>query len=736
MGMNAGSAATGLLRAHKAQISLATAQVKAGRAALIQASADVSRRTAALAAAQGTLQQAAAERALDMAQRRRKATVDALTAAQARLASSTSLLSAGMGLLGGPAGIAAMAATGIFYFAQKSAEAERNALALKDQVKLLTSDIEKMNDVTKNSAISEQFEVIKKQEDQIESARAKLKSYYLELQMAGQVNAGEVEPSPFIRHDAAAIERDIKKQLKAIQDLEEGLNKAGHEYNMLTNTAYRAGVALRETVDDVSAAANEAARLALNFESLDKSINSTALQIDVAKLASKGLSEEAFVLAGLQRAMGDAALESAADLITLAKSEEIAGDMAEGLKAKLTDLAGKLKSLYKLNEEKPKKSKASGGSGNKPEDTFKRQNAQMLQQIALYGKTSELAKIQYQFTHGELKSLDSAKKVALERNAIELDRLNAQRDYKSLMDGLQTDEERLLSTTKERLEVLKKANLSAGEYQEAAEKISKASVAKPPEFDGLSPEVGGAASEMINIAKAEAELKKWHDTQIEMQNQLLAEKEINAKQHADRLTEIEQTGAARRSEIQSAYSAAALGTVASMTGQMADMMSQMGDKNSAAYKAMFLTSKAAAIAQAMISTEVAATKALEMGTVLGIPAAALVRGLGYASIGMIASQTIAGMAHDGIDNVPREGTWLLDRGERVVDARTNADLKSYLSSANGSRGGNVININIPVEAGNNVSEQDGKALGALIRQQTISVITEQSRPGGLLNRRG
>ena len=43
------------------------------------------------------------------------------------------------------------------------------------------------------------------------------------------------------------------------------------------------------------------------------------------------------------------------------------------------------------------------------------------------------------------------------------------------------------------------------------------------------------------------------------------------------------------------------------------------------------------------------------------------------------------MAHDGITEVPREGTWLLDKGERVVDSRTNADLKQALG--NGTMGG-------------------------------------------------
>ena len=54
------------------------------------------------------------------------------------------------------------------------------------------------------------------------------------------------------------------------------------------------------------------------------------------------------------------------------------------------------------------------------------------------------------------------------------------------------------------------------------------------------------------------------------------------------------------------------------------------------------------------------------------------------------SLTAVGMAHDGIDNIPKEGTWLLDKGERVVDRRTNADLKEFLSNNSGGASSSTI----------------------------------------------
>jgi len=54
---------------------------------------------------------------------------------------------------------------------------------------------------------------------------------------------------------------------------------------------------------------------------------------------------------------------------------------------------------------------------------------------------------------------------------------------------------------------------------------------------------------------------------------------------------------------------------------------------------------------------------------------------------------LSGMAHDGIDSVPETGTWLLQKGERVMTAETSAKLDQRLD---GSMGANVtVNNNAP-----------------------------------------
>lgn len=142
--------------------------------------------------------------------------------------------------------------------------------------------------------------------------------------------------------------------------------------------------------------------------------------------------------------------------------------------------------------------------------------------------------------------------------------------------------------------------------------------------------------------------------------------------------------------------------------QMAEMVKETAGESSSAYKAMFLVNQGISVAQALINTEVAATKAMaEGGMIAGIPMSTAIRALGYASVGLIAGQTIAGMAHDGIDSVPREGTWLLDKGERVVDSRTNSDLKNYLAEGSRFKAPNVNVYTLPGQTADVVENNDG-----------------------------
>ncbi len=66
-------------------------------------------------------------------------------------------------------------------------------------------------------------------------------------------------------------------------------------------------------------------------------------------------------------------------------------------------------------------------------------------------------------------------------------------------------------------------------------------------------------------------------------------------------------------DIQNGYTTASLSMFSDLTGQSAELLKGLGQEGSAAYKALFVASKAAAVAQAIINTELAATKAMAEG---------------------------------------------------------------------------------------------------------------------------
>ena len=165
---------------------------------------------------------------------------------------------------------------------------------------------------------------------------------------------------------------------------------------------------------------------------------------------------------------------------------------------------------------------------------------------------------------------------------------------------------------------------------------------------------------------------------------------------------------------------AMLSQAGAVWGDMTQMVKDSEGEQSSSYKAMFLVQQAFAMGSALVSAHLAAVQVAADATIpffgAKVLASKVMLAMGYANVAMIAGQTIAGMAHDGIDNIPKEGTWLLDKGERVVDSRTNADLKNMI--ANSSNGGPQININVP---SGYTAEQSRGADGAV----TIDIVEKR-----------
>lgn len=168
----------------------------------------------------------------------------------------------------------------------------------------------------------------------------------------------------------------------------------------------------------------------------------------------------------------------------------------------------------------------------------------------------------------------------------------------------------------------------------------------------------------------------------------------------------------------------------------AGMMMGMVDQSSSAYAVLYGVQKAFNLASAIMSGYAAISAAWASApfpyNLPAVAAATMETGVLQAAISAVSP---VGMAHDGIDNIPKEGTWLLDKGERVVDSRTNADLKNYLANGGGTGGDVNITVNVTDSGVTTQSNQsDQKQLGQMIGNAVRTVIRQEQRQGGLLSK--
>lgn len=101
-----------------------------------------------------------------------------------------------------------------------------------------------------------------------------------------------------------------------------------------------------------------------------------------------------------------------------------------------------------------------------------------------------------------------------------------------------------------------------------------------------------------------------------------------------------------------------------------DMLQQSGKEQTFIMKALLAAQKLLAIPSILVAGEqaeagAAAFAAMTGGLLSAESARAMIKAQTMISVGIVAGTAIAGMAHSGIEEIPSEGTWLLDKGERV-----------------------------------------------------------------------
>lgn len=327
-----------------------------------------------------------------------------------------------------------------------------------------------------------------------------------------------------------------------------------------------------------------------------------------------------------------------------------------------------------------------GGSSAKQTDAVNRVLQSLDLQVKMLGKTAEEQELYKLATEGATAAQLEQARAAQDTIAEFQAKQEALDDYRSLVDELRTSEELETDTLRERLAVLDAVAISQEEYNEAAKRAISGAVGDAPSFGGLDASIGGAFGELAKIDEAQEQLQEWYDTQLEMLAEFRAERADLTAEWDEQELALKQQHEDELARIENARQIAQLAAAESVFGDLADITRQFAGEQSGIYQAMFAVQKAAAIAQSIVAIQQGIAMAAANPWPANLAAMASVAAATAGIVSNIASIAMpSGQAHDGIDSVPADGTWNLQKGERVVTSQTSAKLDRTLDEVRRGR---------------------------------------------------
>ncbi|HAS6969078.1 TPA: hypothetical protein I7284_07245 [Vibrio parahaemolyticus] len=238
----------------------------------------------------------------------------------------------------------------------------------------------------------------------------------------------------------------------------------------------------------------------------------------------------------------------------------------------------------------------------------------------------------------------------------------------------------------ERLQVAGAARLSTldNQYASEREKLKLSHEQRLEDIENLKlseQEIEQRGFESLAAIKAEYKEreKEFYDTELEdferKQDEAIP-REIDAYiAKEDAKTKAAERASKQRADTEKRIEQSVLSMKFGLASQGLSLIEQTAKQGSFIQKAAFAAQKAMAAAQVYMQGEVAATAALApppigLGPIAGVGQAMVIRTLAAASAGLIMGQAVAGMAHNGIEEVPMfagrsESNWTLKAGERV-----------------------------------------------------------------------
>lgn len=639
-----------------------TAQKAAADRAASLAALQVAR--GSLAVAKGTAAEAGARLALINATRAHSAAImadvqarqalnvalNATVPAASRAATAMSVLRGAMGLIGGPVGVAMLAAGAIYSYkaSLEAGRAENNQFAdsvdsVREKLMQMTEAQLAANAVKARAILPELEEQLKREQNALKSATETQKFY--EAQLKRRAASGR---------DTASAEKNLQIATDNVKLAAERAEEAQRRYNNvleMTSPAIEKIIPLaRQLAADMKAVLNIKSGPLIDEKVLDRfkgQLGDVNREIDVNTVKGAGNARQAAILSGLYQTLGKDADTYGSLIRKVAMGQDVSSEAtsesAKELVKYAQDLAQALGKNYDLAEAERNRTKATK-DGIKAEQ----QNAKVIDDLR--NKLNEV-------TTGVK---ENAKAKA---QAVALNKLNAS------------------ATAAEKAEVV---SLAAAIYD--AEEAQKKLDERKKNRKAAENLLGEGRTDYAKIEyEMQEKIMKLHRDQE-------ADDLEHYKLYEDAKTQVLIQANMQRENLNKVLMNRMISFSQESLGIILSGLEEGVSKQNFIYKAMFAAQKAMQIPSILANTETAASAALAWGTqqggaTMGAAMAGIVKAMGYASAATVGGLAIAGMAHDGIDNVPREGTWLLDKGERVLNAPSNDKLNRFLDSQASQQGG-------------------------------------------------
>lgn len=333
--------------------------------------------------------------------------------------------------------------------------------------------------------------------------------------------------------------------------------------------------------------------------------------------------------------------------------------------------------------------------------------------IALFGDSSELSSLLYDINAGKYKGASDARIAQLVKEATALHQLETQLTATNAVQkrfaAWEDERERMRATA---------TKLIRGRFDQ----IGKDRISSSSALDGVM----GDIQQETPMGKIQSDYEK----RMEIVRQFEALHTDEVQRAADARLAIEQSYMDAKRNLMLTQGEALFGDLAGLTKSFAG-------EQSGIYRAVFAVEKIFAMAQSAMAIQVSIAKAMSVGFPANIPLIGQAVAQGAKIVSNIKSIAMpVGQAHDGIANVPREGTWVLDKNERVVKADDNKKLSRFLDNSEGSKPNVNVNVTVTMDGNSNVESNSayGKQIGQGIAAVVVNEVNKMTRPNGTLDR--